>query len=248
MINSFMIIYKTINLVNGHYYIGKDQKNNPKYLGSGLALTRAIKKYGREKFSKIILEHCVNADHLANREKYWIKEHDAVNDPNSYNIHEGGKGGNTGAYHKVGRKGKLNAMYGKKHSDKSIKKQKESHKIWRESADGIEHLKNRQRQMSGENNWNYGIKMSSETKSKMKASLYHSRGKDTGIGYISYYRLVDPYGKEFLFEGKFKLVEWLKENGLSLYAVERCLLKNKQPRSGKMVGWKAQLLERKMVS
>jgi hypothetical protein len=33
-----MIIYKTTNLVNGKYYVGKDEKNNPEYLGSGKIL------------------------------------------------------------------------------------------------------------------------------------------------------------------------------------------------------------------
>jgi len=43
-----MIIYKTTNLINGKYYIGKDKYNNPSYLGSGFILYQAIKKYGKE--------------------------------------------------------------------------------------------------------------------------------------------------------------------------------------------------------
>ena len=43
-----MIIYMTINNINGKKYIGKDVKNNPKYLGSGFDLQKAIKKYGKE--------------------------------------------------------------------------------------------------------------------------------------------------------------------------------------------------------
>ena len=39
-----MVIYKTTNLINGKYYIGKDIHNNPKYLGSGIALRKAIEK------------------------------------------------------------------------------------------------------------------------------------------------------------------------------------------------------------
>ena len=33
-----MIIYKTINLLNGKVYVGKDEKNNPNYYGSGKIL------------------------------------------------------------------------------------------------------------------------------------------------------------------------------------------------------------------
>jgi hypothetical protein len=51
-------IYKTINTVNGCYYIGKHASDNIEsddYLGSGVYLNNAIKKYGREKFIKEIL-------------------------------------------------------------------------------------------------------------------------------------------------------------------------------------------------
>ena len=36
-----MIIYKTINLINGKFYIDKDKLNNPEYLGSGLLLKKS---------------------------------------------------------------------------------------------------------------------------------------------------------------------------------------------------------------
>ena len=51
-----MIIYKTTNLVNGKIYIGKDKNNNPSYLGSGKILKLAIKKYGKENFTKETIE------------------------------------------------------------------------------------------------------------------------------------------------------------------------------------------------
>lgn len=31
-----MVIYKTTNLTNGKIYVGKDEKNNSSYLGSGI--------------------------------------------------------------------------------------------------------------------------------------------------------------------------------------------------------------------
>jgi group I intron endonuclease len=89
-----MIIYKTTNLINNKIYIGQDSKNNPKYLGSGLILKKAIKKYGEKNFKKEILEHCINQDELNEREKYWIKELNSIV-PNGYNITDGGTGGNT---------------------------------------------------------------------------------------------------------------------------------------------------------
>ncbi len=43
-----MIIYITTNLLNGKKYIGKDEKNNPSYLGSGKLLKLAINKHGKK--------------------------------------------------------------------------------------------------------------------------------------------------------------------------------------------------------
>jgi len=97
MKDSIMIIYKTTNLLNGKIYVGKDSNNNEHYLGSGIKLIRAIRKYGRENFKKEILEVCDSEGLLAEREKYWILEYDAQNRKTGYNIAEGGKGGNTRA-------------------------------------------------------------------------------------------------------------------------------------------------------
>lgn len=83
-----MVIYKTTNRINGHYYIGKDARNRNFYLGSGRLLKNALKKYGRENFHKEILEYVDGTDlsKLLDREIHWIDKLDAVNDPMCYNI------------------------------------------------------------------------------------------------------------------------------------------------------------------
>jgi hypothetical protein len=50
-----MVIYKTTNLINGKIYIGQDSNDNKNYLGSGLKLKRAIKKYSKENFIKEVI-------------------------------------------------------------------------------------------------------------------------------------------------------------------------------------------------
>jgi group I intron endonuclease len=80
-----MIIYMTTNNINGKKYIGKDVKNNPKYLGSGFDLQKAIKKYGKENFTKIILETCPNKEELWKREEYWLTLYNAKSNPEFYN-------------------------------------------------------------------------------------------------------------------------------------------------------------------
>lgn len=67
--------------------------DNHDYLGSGLKLAAAIKKYGRANFEKTILENC-ESDNLDLREIYWIEELNACNDNIGYNISTGGTGGN----------------------------------------------------------------------------------------------------------------------------------------------------------
>lgn len=92
-INIFMHIYKIINKVNGRWYIGKTNGNDPSYMGSGKILKQAYKKYGKENFEKIILEECISEQELDKREIYWIEITNAINDPTSYNLTEGGTGG-----------------------------------------------------------------------------------------------------------------------------------------------------------
>lgn len=100
------VIYKTSNLINGNWYIGKDEVNNDKYLGSGLLLEKAIKKYGRKNFKKEIIAYANSSEELCLLEKKLIKEYDAVNSHQSYNVADGGNGGNTIAgYDSSQRKG-----------------------------------------------------------------------------------------------------------------------------------------------
>lgn len=87
------IIYKTINLTNGKIYIGKSIKDDPTYLGSGLKIQKAIRKYGRKNFIREIIEEC-DETILDIRECYWIDELNATDSNIGYNISAGGTGGN----------------------------------------------------------------------------------------------------------------------------------------------------------
>ena len=51
---TYYLIYKTENKINGKIYIGKHITNTigDNYLGSGIYLLNAIKKYGKENFKK----------------------------------------------------------------------------------------------------------------------------------------------------------------------------------------------------
>jgi len=92
-----MFIYKTTNLKNQKIYIGQTSKSEEEeYLGSGLILLKAIKKYGKEVFSREIIEFCENKKKADIQEKYWIKFYSANTREIGYNISQGGNGGNLG--------------------------------------------------------------------------------------------------------------------------------------------------------
>ena len=90
-------IYITTNLINGKKYIGKKSSSIyvKEYLGSGRVLQTAIKKYGKENFTNEVIEWCESEDSLNEQEIYWISYYDAVKSNMFYNVHTGGKGGNT---------------------------------------------------------------------------------------------------------------------------------------------------------
>ena len=85
-------IYLTINLCNNKKYIGYHFGYiNDNYLGSGVLLTKAIEKYGKENFQRSILEICPDKATALQQEQFWIQQFNAVNDEMFYNISEGGE-------------------------------------------------------------------------------------------------------------------------------------------------------------
>lgn len=87
----YYLIYKTTNLINGKFYIGKHQTNdlNDGYVGSGKLLKRAIAKYGPDSFKTEIIELCTTEAHMNIAEKIYVVTDSEV----SYNLCPGGRGG-----------------------------------------------------------------------------------------------------------------------------------------------------------
>jgi group I intron endonuclease len=162
-----MIIYKTINLVNGKFYIGKDVKDDASYLGSGRILKQAIKKYGKHNFRKEILEVCFTLDELDKREKYWISYHNATKE--GYNLTSGGTGGDTWTnnnletHWNIGRtpwnKGKTGI-----YSDETISKMSDSKKVF--FTNNPDKKINSGSFKDGENHKLFGVKQSNKTVNK----------------------------------------------------------------------------------
>ena len=85
------IIYLTRNLINGKVYVGMHTKDNQNYLGSGKYLNRAIKKYGRENFTRTDLDIFLTIEEGQEKERRWIAALNCLA-PNGYNLNGGGEG------------------------------------------------------------------------------------------------------------------------------------------------------------
>lgn len=85
------LIYRTTNLVNGKYYVGKHKTKyrDDCYLGSGKLLHAAFKKYGRENFVREILLECSSEEEMNLAERILVVPDREVN----YNLCPGGQGG-----------------------------------------------------------------------------------------------------------------------------------------------------------
>jgi len=82
--------YKIINNLNGMYYIGVHtiKGNEDNYFGSGSALKAAIRKHGKENFTKGVIEYYDTREEALQAEKYLAN----ANDHKSYNLIKGGGG------------------------------------------------------------------------------------------------------------------------------------------------------------
>lgn len=98
------IIYKIYNSVNDKVYIGKtirpikDRfnrhiKDAMKTPNTEIHLQRAIRDYGPDKFYVIQIDTAESEQELNDKEKFWIKQLNSIQD--GYNVAEGGEGGNT---------------------------------------------------------------------------------------------------------------------------------------------------------
>lgn len=147
-----MVVYKTTNLINGKIYIGKDSKNIDEYIGSGMALQNAIKKYGRENFKKEILCTVETVEELNLQEKKFIKLYKEKYGKMCYNIASGGDGGNT-------------AMY---MSEEAKKNKNEKHRLASTGRIVSEETREKLRKINLGNKNCQGRKMSEYNKQKLK--------------------------------------------------------------------------------
>ena len=186
-------IYKTTNLLNNMIYIGKKKcLFDDTYFGSGILISRALKKDNISNFKVDIIDYAENRTQLNNLEIMYIKKYRVLlNRKHLYNISDGGDGGNTYQFHKklckcfackAFRKetsGIHHPMFGKIQSNNARKMIGLKNKGKKRTD---ECRKNRSMQMMGKNNPMYGkhFKHTNSAKEKIRiASIGRKQSIET---------------------------------------------------------------------
>jgi group I intron endonuclease len=163
------ILYQTTNLVNHKIYVGVHKLLNTstsrKYLGSGTALKPAIKKHGRENFTRVTLAefNCAEDAYLA--EEVMVTQ-EFVNRPDTYNMKVGGMGGK-GLVFTEAHRAKIGA------ANKGRVKSVETRLKLSASNKGKVHSEETKAKIGAKNKGNkhmLGKKLSEETKAKISAA------------------------------------------------------------------------------
>jgi group I intron endonuclease len=167
----YFYVYLITNIINKRQYVGEHISNNldDNYLGSGVYICRAIKKYGKENFQKQILEEYNSKEEAFIAQEKYIEEFNTLI-PNGYNISPTGGIWRSGGRHgeetkeklrgpnpKKACKGKKNGMYGKGYKVSGEKNGRFG------VVYPIEIRKSFGRNQQGENNVFYGKHHSQET-------------------------------------------------------------------------------------
>jgi group I intron endonuclease len=165
-------IYLLTDKRNGKQYIGKHIGIDPNYFSGGIIPNKIVKKYGKETFTKIILEENINDENLLSiREKYYIEKYDTFN--NGYNLSMGGDGGGSWINKKTEEekqrisKIKREKNLGRKFSKETLEKMSLAKKGVPLSE---EHKKNIGLSQSGVNHPWFGRNHSEESKQKISKS------------------------------------------------------------------------------
>ena len=105
---TYYYVYRITNLINNQTYVGCHQyaSLDNSYLGSGILIKRAQKKYGLKNFRKDILFVFDNKKDMFKKEREVIST-----EKPAYNLHEGGYGGWAFARSKLAQKLKDNPNY-----------------------------------------------------------------------------------------------------------------------------------------
>jgi predicted DNA-binding transcriptional regulator AlpA len=130
------IVYLTTNLVNGKKYIGSHHSSNDDYLGSGVLISKAIKKYGKSNFERIILWEGPEELKLLKEEEF-CELYDVKNNKEFYNLTNKG----TGLPKDFKFSEEIKEKYKQVRIDRLNKFRKSEIGDWIKTTEGQEHIK-----------------------------------------------------------------------------------------------------------
>jgi hypothetical protein len=176
MEKKFNFVFITINLVNGHQYVGEHSSNDlnsrgtKNYLGSGILFLKKIEQYGRENFERKDLEFFQTKREAFDAQEKYIRLYKTHVSQGGYNKDWTG-GRNTKYWRDESRKKISKIQTGRKHSEEQNKRHSECMKGRKQSE---ETKRKRSVSMIGKND---GKKRSAEQNKEMSILML---GKNKG--------------------------------------------------------------------
>ena len=208
---------------------------------------RAIQKYGWDGFEHEVISSNLNKEEADNFEKLLIEKLDLLNPNNGYNLQDGGSHGHPSEISRINIKnaaikrcqndeyrkrqseshiglqaGEKNPMYGKKHSEETKEK-------IRETSTGKHPSENTRKKMSaahtGELNHNYGKYHSEETRKKISDTKINEKNPKS--------KKVNQYTKDDVFIKTWPYIKLAAETlSIPYQNISRCCRENKGTAGG----------------
>lgn len=121
-------VYRIDNLINKRFYYGvhKTKKPDDGYMGSGIVIKRAIRKYGKRSFTKTILFVFNSSEEAYSKERELVDSR-LIEDSRSYNLIKGGAPGPEWTDERRAHYSRtFKTFLGKKHSEEAKQRIRES--------------------------------------------------------------------------------------------------------------------------
>jgi len=224
----YYIFYKTTNLVNGKIYYGvhKTEILNDGYLGSGVAIKAAIKKYGRHKFIRETIRSFEDRESMYAYEREFVTE-EIVGLETTYNQTIGGFGG----FSHIDNYGDKNPM---KDPD-VVRRCVESH-IKSGGYKTDKHKNASKNNLQKACDANLGKKRPEHSEFMKNQMQHHWKNNKELIrdSLSSYFCLVSPSGVEYRTN---RLYDFCKDNDLPYTTIWSTSISGVTPKKGKAKGW-----------
>lgn len=222
-------IYKTTNKINKKYYYGAHStKKNDDYLGSGIALKDAIKKYGKDNFIREVVCYCSTEEELYLLEERIVSQH--LGNKMCYNLKPGGKGGWYNVNVSGINKGQNNVMNRcPEIKNKVIENGKKTRSNNKEYYDSISRTNGKKAKEKCT-----GVKCPLKGDSERTKKQWKENYNKMRDSLSNYFLVVSPTGQEFTTN---RLEEFCEQNELTYTSTWNTSRTNKPVKKGKSKGW-----------